>query len=737
MYMIKKSSTASTVSTSSTGRYLPLFRNIGKLLAQISYPIIRAIGKMMGFHDIHSKYAKLKGQQLKEKLDRGERVYIMGIGAAGHNSTAALIEISKEKGIIPLQNNEEERYTAVRHDDSFPINSLDEIFSCLDRLKIKPSEIHAVVGAWNYMMGISTSIRTLIEEAPASFCLATKKACPQMNFWHFISGIQTPSRLKKYFNSNINVPVIGIRHHDNHASFPYAVSPFAQNDKPTMIVVVDGFGDDGSLSTFITKNGKIELVKNFPCIFDSLGLLYAVISSTQGGWTPLSSEGRFMGASAWGDTDRLTNPYYKRLRQILYFGPDGEVHINKTMINYNRYGQTNPYSELLKEIIGEPITPDQLWNPDKVLRIDSKELGPVTQDKVNKAAALQLIFEDAIFHIVDNLIRKTGSEQLIMSGGASLNCLTNMRLLEKFNEDFYRFHFKRENSRLHLWIPPNPSDTGAALGACYSFALNFSAPLGATLKHAFICGNGPTAKEVSEAISQAKDNDVASKVVGNINNKKDREELADLIAYIISKDGVIGLFQGASETGPRALGHRTILANACNPHTLEILNTHVKYRECFRPLAPMLTHEEAKRFYELSEGASDDNYNAYRYMTLTAKAKEESYTKIPAVIHKDGTSRIQIVCEETNPLIYSVLKAFGRRMGVEVMVNTSLNVGTPIVQFPAHAIRGLQLSRGMSGLIMIDNDGLAHLIWHAIDKAPKDSGRKLLMWIEEWKKNIL
>ena len=203
------------------------------------------------------------------------------------------------------------------------------------------------------------------------------------------------------------------------------------------------------------------------------------------------------------------------------------------------------------------------------------------------------------------------------------------------------------------------------------------------------------------------------------------------MANIIAHDGVLGLFQGASETGPRALGHRSILANPCNPDTLKILNAHVKYRETFRPLAPMLTMEEAKRLYDLSEGASDDNYNAYNYMVLTAKAKPESFQQVPAVIHRDGTSRIQIVHEETDMFSYAILKALGRRLGVEGVVNTSLNVGTPIVQTPAQAIKALKLSRWMTGLLLVEEGGKAHLVWHAIDKAPKDAGRRLLQYIQE------
>jgi len=667
---------------------------------------------------------------MRDRLRRGDPVYLLGVGPSGHNSTAALVEVSAKNGLRPICNNEEERFTGVRHEDRFPENSLKEIFRLLAALGLQPADILAVVGSWDYLRGISTGLRIALEEAPASFHLARRSASPQMNLWHFLEALGAPARLKPYFGTENRVPVIGMRHHDNHAVFPYAGSPFARSPEPTMIVVIDGFGDDGAMSTYVARQGKVERVQRVPGLFDSLGFLYAVISSTQGGWTTLSSEGRFMGATAWGDQNRLTNPYYKRLRQILYFGPEGRVFVNRSYINYHRRGQLKPYSRLLVDIIGEPIPPDKMWNPNAVLRIDSLDLTPATQDRVEKAAALQLVFEDALFHIVDHLIRLTGSTQLVLSGGTALNCLANMAVLERFDEGYYRRHLHRENERLHLWVSPNPSDTGAGVGACYNFALSHGAPLGPPLKHAFICGSAPASEEIERALAAAEE--TKSLVLGNIHDPAEREKIADLVATIISQDGVLGLFQGPSETGPRALGHRSILANPCNPETLKILNAQVKYRESFRPLAPMMTLAEAERLCDLSPGAADDNYNAYNYMVLTARARPEAYALVPAVVHRDGTSRIQIVREETDPFSYAILKAMGRRLGVEVAVNTSLNVGTPIVQTPVQAIGALLRSRGMSGLLLIAENGRAFLVWHAVEKPPKDAGRKLLQWVHEW-----
>ena len=191
------------------------------------------------------------------------------------------------------------------------------------------------------------------------------------------------------------------------------------------------------------------------------------------------------------------------------------------------------------------------------------------------------------------------------------------------------------------------------------------------------------------------------------------------MARIVAEDGVVGLFQGPAETGPRALGHRSILANPCNPRTLETINRRVKFREPIRPLAPMATLAAARHFFELSAGGADDRYNAYRYMVLTARARPDAYFKIPAVVHKDGTARVQIVREEDDPFTYAYLKAMGRRLGVEVSVNTSLNVGSPIVQTPSQALEALKRAKALSGLVMIADDGQAWFAWHAIAPCPQ------------------
>jgi carbamoyltransferase len=309
-----------------------------------------------------------------------------------------------------------------------------------------------------------------------------------------------------------------------------------------------------------------------------------------------------------------------------------------------------------------------------------------------------------------------------------------MHLLEHFNEEYYERMLGMKQTCLHIWTPPIPSDTGTPVGAAYHFALANGASYGAQLQHAFYCGSAPTGHAIQAAIEA--DPEICSLDLGKGTDTGSLSQIADLMAYITAHNGVIGLYQGIAETGPRALGHRSILANPCNPHTRDILNSLVKHREAIRPLAPMATLEAAQRWFDLSPGASDEGYNAYNYMVLTARARPESYAVIPAVIHRDGTCRIQIVREQTDPLTYAYLKALGRCIGVEVAVNTSLNVGGPIVQTPAQALQTLKRSKGMDGIMMVSDEGDFFLVWHNVLAPPKDAGKRLQEWIRAWQMEV-
>ncbi|MGO9686836.1 MAG: carbamoyltransferase C-terminal domain-containing protein [Beijerinckiaceae bacterium] len=711
------------------GRFRPRHPLFGAAASQIALPFTELFFRWKQIYRSSSHFAAERRRELAAKLARGETAYLAGISIGGfHNSGVALIEVTPDAGLRIICNNEEERFSGRKHANHYPGASLEALTEHMERLGIKPEQIVAWLATYDFPLLVATGARSLLEEFPASMHLMSQDYNPTFDGNRFKEGMRAPTRLGQLLGLVSAVPIIGVPHHDTHAWFSYLVSPFARDTKPVMIAVIEGSGDFASVSMYLGVNGAIKQIGTNGSIFDSLGMFYSVISSTQGGWTVLSSEGRYMGAAAYGDMNRSTNRFYSNLRDIFSLDPNGDVRINRSIANWHRDMLREPYTPELISILGPPISPENMWNPDAVLRVEDIHHRPDTQERLDKAAATQMVFEDALIHIIDGLIRTTGSDRLVLTGGAALNAVANMRLLEKFDEGYYsRIHGRA--TRLHLWVPPVPGDAGATVGAAYAFAASVGAGFAPPLQHAFYCGRASSISEILDALESAAG--VAWFVIGKTSNRTELDAIADLMAFITARDGIIGIFQGSAETGPRALGHRSIVANACNPRTRDLLNERVKYREPIRPLAPMATLAAAKDLFELSEGASDDNYNAYNYMVLTARAKPHARQKVPAVIHADGTARLQIVREHTDALTYAYLKALGRRIGVEVAVNTSFNVAAPIAQSPAQALDTLRRAIGMDGVFIFSDDGSVVIAWA---KDPRTGvGGRIRKWVVDWR----
>jgi carbamoyltransferase len=678
-----------------------------------------------GFHQLGSDFPNGRIAFVREQLQRGETVYLAGLGPPGtHNSGVALIEVTQANGPRLIVNNEEERFSGNKHTTEYPRQSIEAMAGTLRSMGRDVGDIAAWVTTWDYPTLFGTLARSVLEEAPQGVKLLRNTEAAGFDGRRLEQMTRTPKILGKQLGLSARVPLICMPHHDNHAWFSFAASPFADTSEPVAIAVLDGTGDRGSISLYAAGNGAMRRLSCNDSVFDSLGAFYSVISSTQGGWTWLSSEGRYMGAAAWGDMNRTTNPYYQRLKDVLDFGADGAIKLNRAMANWQCDPFERPYKPALIELLGEPLKPDQLWNPDAVLRIEDIKHRPDTQDRLDKAAATQLVFEDAMIHVVDHLLRTTGANRLVLTGGVALNAIGNMRLLEHFDEAWFAGAQQRK-ARLHLWVPPTPGDAGVTIGAAWLFAHLAGAPRGAPMTHAFCCGMAPSHDDIAAALAA---DDIASQRVGDISAPDGRDAIADLMAFIVGRGGIVALYQGAAETGPRALGHRSILANPCDPHARERLNERVKYREAIRPLAPMATLAAAQEYFDLLEGASDADYNAYNYMVLTAQAKPQAREKIPAVIHADGTGRVQIVRAEDDPLTYAYLKALGRHIGVEISVNTSFNVAGPIAQTPQQAIDTLRRSKGLDVALLVGSDGAVSAAWHG---GERDS-RRFTAWLSEW-----
>ncbi len=677
------------------------------------------------FHQLGSDFANAQIARVHGKLSRGETVYLAGLGLPGtHNSGVALVEVSQKNGPRLIVNNEEERFSGNKHTTEYPKGSIDAMVATLRGMGRDIDDIAAWLTGWDYPTLAGTIARSVLEEIPQSLKLLRSTEAAGFDGRRLDQMTRTPKILGRQLGLSERVPLICMPHHDNHAWFSFAASPFSDSDEPVAIAVLDGTGDRGSISLYVARDGDMRRLCCNDSMFDSLGAFYSVISSTQGGWTWLSSEGRYMGAAAWGDMNRASNPCYARLKEVLDFGEGGEVRLNRAMANWYCDPFDHPYKAALIEILGEPLKPEQLWNPDAVLRVEDIHHRPDTKDRLDKAAATQLVFEDAMIHVVDHLLRTTGANRLVLTGGVALNAVGNMRLLEHFDHAWFS-KFQQRNACLHLWVPPTPGDPGVTIGAAWLFAHLAGSPRGEPMTHAFYCGTSPSPRDIATALQAP---DIASTRIGDISTADGRDAVADLMAFMVAQNGVIALYQGAAETGPRALGHRSIFANPCDPGARELLNERVKYREAIRPLAPMATLEAAQQYFELLEGAADGDYNAYHYMVLTAHSKPHARAKIPAVIYADGTGRIQIVRAEDDPLTHAYLKALGRRIGVEISVNTSFNVAGPIAQTPQQAIDTLRRSRGLDVVLLVADDGTVTAAWHGGDR---DTGR-FTGWFSEW-----
>jgi carbamoyltransferase len=732
------------------GRFGPKHPHLAEWGGRAALPVMGGLLAYRGLHRPGSKLERSRLAELARAIRSGREAYVLGISSISHNTGAALVRASEQGGVEVICNEEEERYTGEKHCARYPEQSIESVKEHMHALGLEAEDLAVCVSSVDYAGGFNVcNIHPMLEEAPTSLLMPlvgrairerlrekTRKSedpaarDPSVPLFQ-ASLFQAPTRLGQQLGLDERVPIISVCHHDSHAFLSYGVSPFAAGSEPVMVIVADGAGDDCTTSLYICRGGRVtRLSARGTSSLDSLGSMYLFLSVTQGGWPPLSAEGRYMGAAAWGDGNRLTNPYYRRLKHIFRLGPLGEVHINRALANWTRSSLDKPYSEELIDILGDPIQPEDIWNPDAVLNVEDVRHPEVTRERVDKAAAVQMAFEDALVHIVDHLIRTTGSHRLVLTGGTALNCVANMRLLESFDDAWYERNLGLKDTRLHVWVPPIPGDAGAPLGAAYAFAMRAGARPGPPLRHAFYCGMAPTTAAVRAAVDTQPT--IGSLALGDCSDTQIMAPVADLLAHAVASDLIMGLYQGISETGPRALGHRSILANPCNPDTRRLLNERVKHRELIRPLAPMCSRAAAERFFYLEDGASDDDYNAYNYMVLTARARPEAHETIPAVIHHDGTGRLQIVRPDVDPFCYEFLLAMGRRVDVEVSVNTSLNVGAPIAHTPEQAVETLKRARGMDGLLMIDSDRQATLVWlteHA--DAHERLTESLRAWAEE------
>jgi carbamoyltransferase len=277
------------------------------------------------------------------------------------------------------------------------------------------------------------------------------------------------------------------------------------------------------------------------------------------------------------------------------------------------------------------------------------------------AASIQSVTEEALITIARHLHKQTGLKNLVMAGGVALNTKANYRLLQ-------------ETPFEEIYIQPAAGDDGGALGAAlWAHHLVLGKPRQWVMPHAY-WGQGYRDAECREFLD--------SKGVRYTNYSDQEDKLLDILADSLTQKKVIGFFQGRFEWGPRALGNRSILADPRTDDMKEVVNTKIKFREPFRPFAPVILRDRAAEYFDYP---NVEKHEAPRYMLMVSPIKSDKQDQLQAVCHQ-GTGRLQTIERETNPRYYGIIERFGQATGVPVILNTSFNLrGEPIVTSPRDA----------------------------------------------------
>ena len=571
---------------------------------------------------------------------------ILGISALYHDSAAALVEDGR---IVAAA--QEERFTRIKHDSSFPQNA---VTYCLSQAGTSLRDIDHVVFYEKPIPKFERLIETYLAFAPAGFG-SFRAAIPVWIKQKLLQKTFLSKKLQqldKQWNGNL----LFTEHHQSHAASAFYPSPF---DKAA-VLTMDGVGEWPTTSLAAGDGGDLKLLReiHFP---HSLGLLYSAFTYYTG-FKVNSGEYKLMGLAPYG------RPLYvnKIIDHLIEIKPDGSFRLNMQYFNY---------------CVGLTMTNERF---DKLFDGAARqpEKDRLTQRHMDLAASIQVVLEDVVLKMTRSLAAETGMENLCLAGGVALNCVANGKILRAGR-------FRR------MWIQPASGDAGGALGAALAvYHLHLKNGRTTDGVHDAMRGSylGPefSTEEIGRRL----------KAAGAQFVRLSDDELTEACAEELVAGNALGWFQGRMEFGPRALGARSIIGDARSPSMQRTLNLKVKFRESFRPFAPAVTREAVSDWFELDTESP--------YMLLVADVKKERCfpmdesveqlfgieklnvpkSEIPAVTHVDYSARIQTVSADTNPAFHRLLKAFERRTGCPVLVNTSFNVrGEPIVCTPEDAFR--------------------------------------------------
>ena len=552
---------------------------------------------------------------------------ILGISAYYHDSAAAIIV---DGNIIAAA--QEERFTRIKHDSSFPIEACRY---CLAEAKLTLKDIDKVVFYEKPFIKFERILETHIRVAPQSI----KTFLKTMPIW-LKSKLNMRKLIKKELSvlGKYNGMIFFSEHHLSHAAFAYYTSEFLDS----IILTIDAVGEWTTTSVIYGKNNKLEIIKeqHFP---DSIGMLYSAFTYFLG-FKVNSDEYKLMGLAPYGDKlSGQTQKFIKLIeKNIVDISNDGSIILNMDYFAY----------EHSMVMINE-----KKWT--ELFGIDKRsENSVITQSHKNLAFAIQFVLEKIIKLLCVTL--EGYSKNLCISGGTALNCSANGMLLKQSSFDA-------------IYVPFSPGDAGAAIGAALCVYHSEE-------------GNNERASNKSPYLGPMYTDSEIKREVENNNLKyeyiHDFPKLCDKTAKLISEGNIIGWFQDRMEFGPRALGNRSILADPRIHNMKDKINRKIKFRESFRPFAPIVLEEYSNDYFDLQIGSP--------YMMFTCTVKNNT---LPAITHIDQSARVQTVNRDMNPKIHMLLNSFYKAYGCPVLLNTSFNVmGEPIVCSPQDALSTFEKS---------------------------------------------
>ncbi len=579
---------------------------------------------------------------------------ILGISAYYHDSAAC---ISIDGAIVAAA--QEERFTRLKHDSSFPYKATTY---CLNYCGLSIDDLDAVVYYEKPFLKFERLIETYYAHAPAGL-MSFIKAIPLWTREKLFIKDNLRKALKEVMPYNRKkLRLLFTDHHLSHAASAFFPSAFYE----AAILTLDGAGEWATASLGIGKNNSISILKelHFP---NSIGLLYSAFTAYLG-FMVNSGEYKLMGLAPYGNPESPdTADYIEKIKSfLLSIHADGSVQLHQKYFGYAT-GLRMYHEKRWKQLFGfGPRKPNE----------------EIMQHHCNLAYAIQSVTEDVMLLMAAEAKRLSSCENLVLAGGVALNCVANGKILKSglFQD---------------IFIQPASGDAGGALGAALATEYIYYRTKRTVQQPDAMSGAllGPSFTDVQV--------ESCLKKYGAIYRKADNlNTLADELAQCINNGMVVGWFQGRMEFGPRALGNRSFLADARNIEMQKQLNLKIKFREGFRPFAPVVIADDSHEYFDIGVASPymllvaqlrekhritlPDNYSEMGYMQKLYTSR----SNLQAITHCDFSARLQTVHDDINPELHSLMQAFKKLTGCSVMVNTSFNVrGEPIVCSPDDAFR--------------------------------------------------